>query len=165
MDVKVIDQSPDTCDQFVSKLYPKTLDALSSTLEEANKYHPANVPVIIIKSYRPNDARSRREGTAVDAGMVVNALYKTKDYVFVRTPLEDVGFIPFDCVQLITAKKLSKDFSHQFPEDSVPILNVSSDHDSLLDSSYEADCSDIADSLDTSCFYMLCYASGGGMGL
>ena len=114
------------------KRYPKTREEVSVILEKATKYQPANIPMLAVQGYSPAQGRPLREETKVEAGMVVNALYKTRDWVFVRTPLEDAGFIPFTAVEHIGARKQGRDFSQQFPENN-PVLPKVSESDHLPD--------------------------------
>ena len=113
-----------TVDSYHPKRYPKTREEVATILERANKYNPANVPMLVVESFTPSCSRPVREETRVTVGMVVNALYKTQRWVFVRTPLEDAGFVPFKVVVHIGSSKQRHDFSQQFPEDTVLIPDV-----------------------------------------
>ncbi len=53
-------------------------------LEACNRSAPANIPMVVIENYTsPRNIQSRRQ-MKVNRGMVVNALYKTHDWIYVR---------------------------------------------------------------------------------
>ena len=84
-------------------------------LENADARHPANVPMLIVRGYTPTPRRATQGHATVDAGAVVNALYKLAEWLFVRTADDAVGFIPRACVQAI-GPRTARDFGQQFPE-------------------------------------------------
>ena len=84
-------------------------------LENADARHPANVPMLIVRCYTPTPRRATQGHATVDAGGVVNALYKLAEWLFVRTADDAVGFIPRACVQVIGPRTV-RDFGQQFPE-------------------------------------------------
>ena len=96
--------------------YPRSQDELELKLEASNSLSPANIPMLVVESYVPPKEWTSRDEVPVTRGMVVNAVFKTNDWVCVRTPLERTGFIPFSSVQALGIKKKIKDFSQQFPE-------------------------------------------------
>lgn len=103
--------------------YPKTFEELSECLENANNIVAANIPMLVIEDYMPAEDWTGKDEVAIQKGMVVNAMYKTYDWVFVQTPEEVSGFIPYQHIEPIGIKKSkeAKDFSQQFPEQAPPI--------------------------------------------
>ncbi len=98
--------------------YPRTVSELEQRLGASNSLAPANIPMLVVQGYNPPKDWSSRDEVPVTKGMVVNAMFKTYDWVCVRTPLERTGFVPFVCVQALGLKKKTKDFTQQFPEKS-----------------------------------------------
>ena len=96
--------------------YPRSQSELELKLESSNSLSPANIPMLVVESYFPPKEWTSRDEVPVTRGMVVNAMFKTCEWICVRTPLERTGFIPFCCVQALGIKKNTKDFSQQFPE-------------------------------------------------
>ncbi len=108
--------------------YPKTQNELNMKLEVSNRFEPANIPMIVARSHTPimhcdihNSVMGIPESceqVSVTKGMLVNALYKISDWIYVRTPLDESGFVPAFCLQPIGIKKKVSDFCQQFPEKS-----------------------------------------------
>ena len=96
--------------------YPHSQNELELKLESSNSLSPANIPMLVVESYFPPKEWTSRDEVPVTRGMVVNAMFKSCEWICVRTPLERTGFIPFCCVQAKGIKKNTKDFSQQFPE-------------------------------------------------
>ena len=99
--------------------YPRSQSELELKLESSNSLAPANIPMLVVESYFPPKEWTSRDEVPVSRGMVVNAMFKTYEWICVRTPLERTGFIPFSCVQAIGITKKTKDFSQQFPETQI----------------------------------------------
>ena len=95
--------------------FPQTKVEIAIALDQANSLFPANLPLIVLKAYCPSDDWTAKDEAKVDTGMVVNGLYKQGGWVFVRTPLEKSGFIPFSFTEPLGVKE-NKDFAQQWPE-------------------------------------------------
>ena len=79
------------------KRYPRSFPEVNEALSDASLYNPANVPMKIIQSYTPKS--QDQSLLQIQWGLVVNALYKTRDWVYVRTHDRREGFVPFLCLQ------------------------------------------------------------------
>ena len=88
--------------------YPRSQNELELKLESSNSLSPANIPMLVVESYFPPKEWTSRDEVPVTRGMVVNAMFKSCEWICVRTPLERTGFIPFCCVQAIGIKKNTK---------------------------------------------------------
>ena len=85
-------------------------------LEACNRSKPANIPMVVIENYTsPRNLQTRRQ-MKVSRGMVINALYKTHDWIYVRNYENLSGFVPALCLKPIGIKMESIDFTQQFPE-------------------------------------------------
>lgn len=80
--------------------YPRSTTELDNCLSEANCRLPANIPVIVADEHTP---KTEREVT-VQQGTIVNSLYKSGKWVFVKTPEDKSGYIPMNCLRPIGAK-------------------------------------------------------------
>lgn len=58
--------------------------------------YPGNVPLIVTRTFAPSANWAAADEVMVTQGAVVNALYKHKHWVYVRTADETEGFVPFE---------------------------------------------------------------------
>ncbi|XP_014665921.1 PREDICTED: uncharacterized protein LOC106807921 [Priapulus caudatus] len=76
--------------------YPLTSsEAIEEVLDLCTRVKPANVPLLVMQPYQPSPHWSAADEVEVDEGMVVNALYKHRQWVYVRTPENREGFVPY----------------------------------------------------------------------
>ena len=79
--------------------YPVSWREVESLLNESSIYHPANIPMRIVHDYSPP---LNKQLLHVTKGLVVNAMYKTRNWVYVKTPDSRDGFVPFLCVEPVS---------------------------------------------------------------
>ena len=58
---------------------------------------------------------------AVKRGYIVNALYRTNEWVMVKTAQDASGFVPFAYTEALGIRRFSRDFTQQYPEWGAPL--------------------------------------------
>ena len=99
-----------------SEAYPKNYTEFVKRLESSNQRKPANIPVLITTDYTPHKQFKRSGVIAVKKGNIVNAIYKSQDWIYVITAADQSGYVPYECLDPIGLKRPSHDFAQQFPD-------------------------------------------------
>lgn len=91
---------------------PVCQDNVAYILEKAHTLSPANLPMMVIQSYKPANSWTAEDEVEVKVGQVVHALYKQQDWVYIKTNTGKIGFVPYRAIQFFENKgsrKPSKD--------------------------------------------------------
>ena len=126
-----------------SSRYPKNTHEVAAQLEAASLKNPANIPLFVSRDHSaPADGANRNE-VSVHYGMIINALFKSFNWVYVRIPDGKEGFVPMTCVRQIgksennTYTKKSSDNSlndsyETYSDSSVSSFSLSSEESMVL---------------------------------
>lgn len=99
----------------------KLRNQIELKLISADKNKPANIPMLVVRSYKANSSISLKQ-ISIRKGSAVNALYMLcNNWVYVKTFEDDEGFIPKYCFESFSV-------SNQSLNNDVTITNETTNH-------------------------------------
>ncbi|CAF2426017.1 unnamed protein product [Rotaria sp. Silwood2] len=89
-------------------------DSLSITekLRRASSQSPANIPMLVVVSFNPDEKGLQKKQIEIQRGFPVNAQYILNEWLFIKTADNEEGFVPYICCRPIFRRQSVKSLNN-----------------------------------------------------
>ncbi|CAF3437389.1 unnamed protein product [Rotaria sp. Silwood1] len=89
-------------------------DSISITekLRRASSQSPANIPMLVVVSFNPDEKGLQKKQIEIQRGFPVNAQYILNEWLFIKTADNEEGFVPYICCRPIFRRQSIKSLNN-----------------------------------------------------
>ncbi|CAF0753852.1 unnamed protein product [Didymodactylos carnosus] len=77
-------------------------------LKKASSFSPANIPMLVVLSFRPDKNNKNMKQIDIQRGFPVNAQYMLNEWLFIKTADNEQGFVPYICCRPVFRRQSMK---------------------------------------------------------
>ncbi|CAF5145676.1 unnamed protein product, partial [Rotaria magnacalcarata] len=82
--------------------------SIMDKLRRASAQTPANIPMLVVVSFNPDEKGLQKKQIEIQRGFPVNAQYILSDWLFIKTADNEEGFVPYLCCRPIFRRQSMK---------------------------------------------------------